>query len=60
MFETSVATNSMLPIDELVEATLDEDNSMQSSSCDPLSPSGVDYSDDDVESDMSSDIEVNS
>ncbi|XP_017784494.1 PREDICTED: transcription factor Dp-1 [Nicrophorus vespilloides] len=36
--------------DDLLETTLDEDNSRQSSSCDPLSPNAGDFSDDDSES----------
>ncbi|KRT86239.1 hypothetical protein AMK59_2521 [Oryctes borbonicus] len=47
-------SNATLSAEDLVEAQLDEDNSRQSSSCDPLSPS-THYSDDDGDSDMSSD-----
>lgn len=47
-------SNASLSAEDLVEAHLDEDNSRQSSSCDPLSPS-THYSDDDGDSDMSSD-----
>lgn len=47
-------SNVTLSAEDLVEAQLDEDNSRQSSSCDPLSPS-THYSDDDGDSDMSSD-----
>ncbi|KAJ8955640.1 hypothetical protein NQ318_001471, partial [Aromia moschata] len=50
---------SMLNAEEFVETTLDEENSRQSSSCDPLSPNGADFSDDEVDSDMSSDTELN-
>ncbi|KAG5878442.1 hypothetical protein JTB14_027493 [Gonioctena quinquepunctata] len=46
---------SMLNADEFVETALDEENSRQSSSCDPLSPSAQDFSDEEVESDLSSD-----
>ncbi|KAJ8968221.1 hypothetical protein NQ317_004489 [Molorchus minor] len=50
---------SMLNAEEFVETTLDEENSRQSSSCDPLSPGGADFSDDEVDSDISSDTELN-
>ncbi|XP_023013729.1 transcription factor Dp [Leptinotarsa decemlineata] len=50
---------SMLNVEEFVETTLDEENSRQSSSCDPLSPSAQDFSDEEVESDLSSDNELN-
>lgn len=50
---------SMLTAEEYVETTLDEDNSRQSSSCDPLSPNGAEFSDDEVDSDLSSDTELN-
>lgn len=51
---SSSGTSTMLSSEDLVEATLDEENSHQSSS-DPLSPSAVDFSDEEGESDMSSD-----
>lgn len=47
-------SNASLSAEDLVETQLDEDNSRQSSSCDPLSPS-THYSDEDGDSDMSSD-----
>ncbi|KAI4465553.1 transcription factor dp [Holotrichia oblita] len=47
-------SNASLSAEDLVETQLDEENSRQSSSCDPLSPS-THYSDDDGDSDMSSD-----
>ncbi|EFA02984.2 transcription factor Dp-1 [Tribolium castaneum] len=50
-------TSSMLT-EDFVETTLDEENSHQSSS-DPLSPGAPDFSDDEGDSDMSSDIELN-
>lgn len=50
---------SNLNADDFVEATLDEENSRQSSSCDAMSPGGVDFSDDEVDTDMSSDTELN-
>lgn len=57
LLETDGAgTSSMLSTEDLVETTLDEENSHQSSS-DPLSPSAHDFSDDEGDSDMSSDIE---
>lgn len=52
---TSASTSSMPHMSDFVEATLEEDNSRQSSSNDPLSPIAVDYSDDEVDSDLSSD-----
>lgn len=45
--------------DDFVETTLDEENSRQSSSCDALSPGGVDFSDEEVDTDLSSDTELN-
>ncbi|XP_056642442.1 transcription factor Dp-1 [Diorhabda carinulata] len=58
--ESSAGTSSfsVLNPDELVEARLDEDNSRQSSSFDPLSPSPQDYSEEEAESDISSDNDV--
>lgn len=53
------STVSYLSAEDCVEAQLDEDNSLQSSSFDPLSPAGQDFTDDEVESDMSSDTETN-
>lgn len=50
---------SNLSADDFVETTLDEENSRQSSSCDAMSPGGVDFSDDEVDTDMSSDTELN-
>lgn len=50
-------TSSMM--DEYLDPTADEENSHQSGSFDALSPGGGDYSDDENESDMSSDTEVN-
>jgi transcription factor Dp len=49
-------TSAMLTTEDFVETTLDEENSHQSSS-DPLSPCVPDFSDDEADSDMSSDIE---
>ncbi|XP_028137849.1 transcription factor Dp-1 isoform X1 [Diabrotica virgifera virgifera] len=49
---------SMLNADEFVEARLDEENSRQSSSFDPLSPSPHEFSEDEAESDISSDNDV--
>ncbi|CAG9863432.1 unnamed protein product [Phyllotreta striolata] len=49
---------SMLSAEEFVETQLDEENSRQSSSFDPLSPSPQDFSEEDVESDLSSDNDV--
>lgn len=54
--DDSGASSSML-LEDLVETTMDEENSRQSSSCDPLSPCGDEYSDEENESDLSSDIE---
>ncbi|KAJ3655009.1 hypothetical protein Zmor_014156 [Zophobas morio] len=51
-------TSSMLTTEDFVETTLDEENSHQSSS-DPLSPGAPDFSDEEGDSDMSSDIELN-
>ncbi|RZC32095.1 transcription factor Dp-1 [Asbolus verrucosus] len=51
-------TSTMLTTEDFVEATLDEENSHQSSS-DPLSPCAQDFSDEEADSDMSSDIELN-
>lgn len=45
--------------DEFVETTLDEDNSHQSFNFDPLSPSAPEFSDDEGDSEMSSDLEMN-
>ncbi|KAJ8920628.1 hypothetical protein NQ315_004767 [Exocentrus adspersus] len=60
ILETSGAgTSSMLNAEEYVETTMDEENSRQSSSCDPLSPNGAEFSDDEVDSDLSSDTELN-
>lgn len=53
------STVSFLAAEDCVEAQLDEENSLQSSSFDPLSPAGQDFTDDEVESDTSSDIETN-
>lgn len=52
---------SVCSAEELVEAALggEGDISHQSSISDPLSPALNDYSDDDQESDMSSDVEIN-
>nr|CAH7767899.1 unnamed protein product [Callosobruchus chinensis] len=51
--------SSVLAADDFVETTLDEENSRQSSSFDAMSPSAADYSDEDVDSDISSDTELN-
>ncbi|KAF7287076.1 hypothetical protein GWI33_002458 [Rhynchophorus ferrugineus] len=51
----NASTSAMTQISDFVETTLDEDNSRPSSSNDPLSPLAVDYSEDEVDSDMSSD-----
>ncbi|KAJ8929762.1 hypothetical protein NQ314_017519 [Rhamnusium bicolor] len=56
---STVAGTSSMSMLNTEETTLDEDNSRQSSSCDPLSPSGAEFSDDEVDSDMSSDTELN-
>lgn len=40
--------------EDMVETQLDEENSRQSSSCDPLSPCAPDYSEDEGDSDISS------
>lgn len=55
-------TSSMCGAEELVEASLGEgDISHQSSISDPLSPTlnDNDFSDDEQESDISSDVEIN-
>lgn len=49
----------LLNAEDLVEAQLDDDNSRQSSSYDPLSPTVHDYSDEEGDTDMSSDVETN-
>ncbi|CAH1971618.1 unnamed protein product [Acanthoscelides obtectus] len=60
ILEVAKAGNtSIITADDYVEATLDEENSRQSSSFDAMSPSAVEYSDEDVDSDMSSDTELN-
>ncbi|KAF5306348.1 hypothetical protein FQR65_LT07372 [Abscondita terminalis] len=53
------STVPLLNAEDYVEAQLDEENSLQSSSFDPLSPTNQDFSDEEGESDMSSDIEAN-
>lgn len=53
------SATSNLSTDDFVETALDEENSRQSSSCDAMSPGGVDFSDDEVDTDMSSDTELN-
>ncbi|XP_025832672.1 transcription factor Dp-2 [Agrilus planipennis] len=50
---------SLLNADEFVETQLDEDNSRQSSSFDPLSPNNQEFSDDEVDTDTSSDLDTN-
>ncbi|CAH1098848.1 unnamed protein product [Psylliodes chrysocephalus] len=49
---------SMINAEEFVETHLDEDNSRQSSSFDPLSPSPQEFSEEEPESDLSSDNDV--
>lgn len=59
---TGQGSSNMCGAEELVETSLGEgEMSHQSSLSDPLSPTVVDYSDDDPdqESDMSSDVEIN-
>ncbi|KAK9891057.1 hypothetical protein WA026_013384 [Henosepilachna vigintioctopunctata] len=53
------STSLLMGAEDLVEAQLDEDNSRHSSSFDPLSPCGEEYSDEEGEgeSDLSSDID---
>ncbi|XP_019772787.1 transcription factor Dp-1 isoform X2 [Dendroctonus ponderosae] len=50
------STSSMGPTSDFVEATLDEENSRQSTTSgnDPMSPLALEYSDEDVDSDLSS------
>ncbi|XP_060516564.1 transcription factor Dp-1 isoform X2 [Cylas formicarius] len=57
---TRASTSSMShTLEEFVETSLEEENSRQSSSNDPMSPTAADYSDEDVDSDMSSDNDLN-
>lgn len=51
---------SMFTAEDVVETQIDEENSHQSSSFDPLSPGAADFTDDEPDSDdMSSDVELN-
>lgn len=50
---------SLLNVEDLVETQIDEDNSLQSSNYDPLSPNHQDFTDEEGESDLSSDLEIN-
>ncbi|KAF2883211.1 hypothetical protein ILUMI_22964 [Ignelater luminosus] len=62
ILESAGAGPSNVPLlnaEDLVETQMDEENSLQSSSCDPLSPNNQDFSDEEGESDTSSDVETN-
>ncbi|KAK4880053.1 hypothetical protein RN001_008199 [Aquatica leii] len=62
ILETNCPGPSTVPLlnaEDYVETQLDEENSLQSSSFDPSSPTNQDFSDEEGESDMSSDIEAN-
>lgn len=50
---------SMFTAEDIVETQLDEENSRQSSSFDPLSPGAAEYTDEEVDSDEVSSDEMN-
>lgn len=58
LLDTDAPSTSSMLTEDFVETTLDEENSHQSSS-DPLSPCAADFSEDEGDSDMSSDIDLN-
>ncbi|CAH0557290.1 unnamed protein product [Brassicogethes aeneus] len=58
LLNTAGSSTMTFNVEDFVEATMD-DSSRQSSNYDPLSPSAADYSEEEIDSDISSDTELN-